>query len=193
MKFLSIERDTMCINIAVNRIATICRSIEYCIKSGSGGHNLSMEDIVRRMFERDDTATERIEGLESTTCNSESGRTPLCIAAAERLLSERLDKKEGRRNRNTSECSFSITFSRNGRPGNGECDIFKTVPQTVMQKGTIRMISKMRYVLMTLTLLRTPALLRKGGYTRQCQEIGVCNCNAHLLCLLVQENDVRNE
>lgn len=66
-----IERDAMCLNIEVKRTAAICRYIEDCFKTGSGGNNLDKEDIVRRIFERDDSAGESSERFECRISNEE--------------------------------------------------------------------------------------------------------------------------
>lgn len=50
-KSVSIEWDTMCINIAVEHIATLCRSTEGCFKTRSVGNDLHIGDTARGMYE----------------------------------------------------------------------------------------------------------------------------------------------
>lgn len=48
-------------SVAVEYTATICTSIEGCFKTGSGGNDLKLEDIICLVSERDDTADEVVK------------------------------------------------------------------------------------------------------------------------------------
>lgn len=113
----------MCFNIAVKPMVTICRYIEQCFKTGSGGSDLDMEIIVRIMLKQDDTACESSERFECTICNDRSDNIPMRIRAVDGLFPEDVDDQEGGRNRTTFECNYSIIFSQNREPSNGDCDI----------------------------------------------------------------------
>lgn len=56
----------MCFNIALEHIATICKSIKGCSKAGSGAYGFEIEDVLRLMLKRNIAAGGKSEGLNAS-------------------------------------------------------------------------------------------------------------------------------
>lgn len=79
--FVSIKRNTMCTNFALERRATISRSIEECFKSGPEARDLELEGNVCETLQGNDTASESSEVFGGTTRINESDSTPWFVKA----------------------------------------------------------------------------------------------------------------
>lgn len=66
-KCVSIERDTLYFNTAVQPVSKSCRYTEGSVRNDTWKNGFNKEEIVRRLSERDDTPSESIEVFESLT------------------------------------------------------------------------------------------------------------------------------